>query len=130
MKVRPQDLDPDVDHAKCIDKIQDDEFIAIDPGNHCSYTWARKNPRANSEKKGKSYNSFLQKTVSKRWYNLRSKMNEKKRRLSRERCRKTVQTQADVCCAGRKQSQTHQLRSCCESGSVQAQVPASTVSCL
>ena len=66
---RPQDRDPNYDYADCSGEVGDDDFIAIDPGNYSPYTWVQKNPQKGLE----GEKPFLRETISKRWYERRSK---------------------------------------------------------
>ena len=68
-KFRPQDRDPDYDYADCSRNVGDDDFIAIDPGNHSLYTWVLSNPSKTLDEE----KPFLRETISKKWYVRRSK---------------------------------------------------------
>ena len=83
--IRPQDLDPSYDYSSCVEAsgvqaVGSNDFISIDPGNHCPYTWARKDP----EKSLEDPKPFLKNTISKKWYNLRSKRKRKLQRYKTE----------------------------------------------
>ena len=53
----------------CSRNVGDDDFIAIDPGNHSLYTWVLSNPSKNLDEE----KPFLRETISKKWYVRRSK---------------------------------------------------------
>ena len=67
--IRPEDLDPSYRYDDCVNVVGDSEFIAIDPGNYSPFTWVRKKPGA----EGQEQKIFSRESISKRWYNLRSK---------------------------------------------------------
>ena len=63
------DLDPSYPYDDCVNVVVDTEFITIDPGNHSPFTWVRKKPNAQVQEE----KIFSRDSISKRWYNLRSK---------------------------------------------------------
>ena len=79
-RIRPEDLDPNYDFSSCVDSVGANDFISIDPGNHCPYTWARKDPSSTLQ----DPKPFLKETVSKKWFNRRSKRNRKNQRYKTE----------------------------------------------
>ena len=61
--------DPNYDYTDCSGELGDDDFLAIDPGNYSPYTWVQKNPQKGLEEE----KPFLRETISRRWYERRSK---------------------------------------------------------
>ena len=63
-KFRPQGRNPNYEYADCSGEVGDDDFTAIDPRNQ-----VQKNPQKSLEEE----KPFSRKSISKQWYERRSK---------------------------------------------------------